>query len=209
MGETVHGTKLLETHHERLRHLVKTDPDPRVRQRGQALFLVAEGHPVAAVARLLHVGPNRIRAWRARSLAEGRDGLADRPRCGRPPKLNAAGYRCLQVASESEPRAYGLPVTVWSIRDRQGLLLRERGVAVSVYTVHRAVHALGYRYRRPRHDLTHRQDRAAVAVAAQVLAWLQKKALPTPNDRVWSIRMNVKSTPILTWQRSGAVRDNR
>lgn len=56
----------------------------------------------------------------------------------------------------------------------QALLQRERGVAVSVYTVHRVVHALGYRYRRPRHDLTHRQDRAAVAAAKQVLDWLQK-----------------------------------
>jgi hypothetical protein len=37
------------------------------------------------------------------------------------------------------------------------------------------VHALGYR--RPRHDLTHRQDGAAVAAAKQVLAWLQKKSL--------------------------------
>jgi len=53
-----------------------------------------------------------------------------------------------------------------------------------VYTVHRAVHALGYRYRRPRHDLTHRQDREAVATVATVLDWLQKKALLTPNDCV-------------------------
>ncbi len=68
-----------------------------------------------------------------------------------------------------------MPITIWSIRDLQTLLARERGVAVSVDTVHRTVQALGFRYRRPRHDLTHRQDRDAVAAARQVLDWLQKK----------------------------------
>lgn len=186
-----------------LHRLTRTDGDPRVRQRAQALLLVAEGQSVAAVARLLHVGPNRLRAWRTRFLAGGRDGLTDRPRRGRPPKLDAAAREFLREALDAGPQAYGLPVTVWSVRDLQALLHRERGVAVSVYTVHRAVLALGYRYRRPRHDLTHRQDREAVATVAQVLDWLQKKALLTPDDCVWSIWMSVKSTPIPTWRRSG------
>lgn len=96
MGERGDATQALATHGEGLRHLVRTDADPRVRQRGQALLRVAEGHPVAAVARLLHVRPNRIRAWCARFLAEGRSGLTDRPRRGRPPKLDAADYHFLQ-----------------------------------------------------------------------------------------------------------------
>jgi hypothetical protein len=33
---------------------------------------------------------------------------------------------------------------------------------------HRVLHAMGYRYRRPRHDLTHRQDAEAVASTKQV-----------------------------------------
>ncbi len=37
-----------------LRHLTKTDPDPRVRRRAQALLLVEEGHSQARAARLLH-----------------------------------------------------------------------------------------------------------------------------------------------------------
>jgi transposase len=43
-------------------------------------------------------------------------------------------------------------MTIWSIRDLQALLARERGVVVSVDTVHRTVHHLGFRSRRPRHD---------------------------------------------------------
>jgi transposase len=186
-----------------LRRLIRTDRDPHVRQRAQALLLVADGESIAATARLLHRSPNCLRAWRTRFLAEGRDGLADRPRRGRPPKLDAAAYAALHEAVARGPEAYGLPVTVWSLRDLQGVLQRNHGITVSVFTVQRALHALGYRYRRPRHDLTHRQDREAVATVAQVLAWLQKKALLSPTDCVWSLWMSVKSTPIPTWRRCG------
>ncbi len=45
MSETGDAREALAPQGEGLRHLVKTDADPRVRQRGQALLLVAEGHP--------------------------------------------------------------------------------------------------------------------------------------------------------------------
>ena len=80
----------LGTQQEALRHLTRIDPDPRVRRRAHALLLLAEGHAVAAVARLFATAPHRVRAWRARFLAKGRQGLADKPRTGRPPKLEIA-----------------------------------------------------------------------------------------------------------------------
>ncbi len=144
-----------------------------------------------------------------RFAAEGRAGLVDRPRGGRPHVLSEADRTFLEAALEQGPQAYGLPVTIWSIRDLQALLQRERGVAASVYTVHRAVQALGFRYRRPRHDLSHRQDAHAVAAAGRVLDWLQKKQLLSPEDSIWSTWMNVKSTPIPTWQRSGGAKGSR
>jgi transposase len=154
MERTTPATTPLLARAEELGRLAKTARDPRVRQRAQALLLVAEGQPLAAVARLLHTGPNRLRAWRAGVLPDGAHGLADRPRCGRPLKLDTAARDFLREALDRGPEDYGLPVTTWSIRDLQ---------------------ALGYRYRRPRHDLTHRQDKAAVAAVAPVLRWLQKK----------------------------------
>lgn len=195
-----------EARQEQLRHLTKTDADPRVRRRAQAILLASEGHPLAEVARLLHTAAHRVRVWGERFEREGRDGLADRPRGGRPPKLDERDRAFLEQALDQGPQAYGLPVTVWSIRDLQALLARERSVEVSVYTVHRVVHELGFRYRRPRHDLTHRQDAEAVASAKRVLEWLQKKALLRPDDPIWSTWTNAKSIPIPTWHRSGAAR---
>lgn len=195
-----------EARQEQLRHLTKTDADPRVRRRAQAILLASEGHPLSEVARLLHTAAQRVRVWGERFAREGRDGLADRPRGGRPPKLDERDRAFLEWALDQGPQAYGLPVTVWSIRDLQALLARERGVEVSVYTVHRAVHELGFRYRRPRHDLTHRQDAEAVASAKRVLEWLQKKALLRPDDPIWSTWTSARSIPTPTWHRSGAAR---
>lgn len=194
---------------EQLHHLMRTDPDPRVRHRAHALALVAQGQSVSAVARLFATAGHCVRTWRERFLVEGRAGLLDRPRRGRPPKLGEDDLDFLRQALERSPQDYSLLVTVWSIRELQALVQRERGIEVSVYTLHRVVHALGYRYRRPRHDLRHRQDAEAVAATQRVLDWLQKKALLTPNDSIWSMWTNVKSTPIPTWQRSGARRGSQ
>jgi transposase len=187
---------------DELRRLAKTDPDPRVRRRAQALFMLAEAASVLAVARWFRTAPHRVRAWRGWFLEGGRDRLADDPRCGRPPKLGPDDLALLDEALERGPQAYGWPVTVWSIRDLGERLWQQRQVRVSVYTVHRAVLGLGYRYRRPRHDLRHRQDRAAVASTKEVLAWLGKA--PVPGSCTWSTSMNARSTATPGWRRSGA-----
>lgn len=65
---------------EQLHHLMRTDPDPRVRHRAHALLLVAQGQSVSAVARLFATAGHCVRTWRERFLVEGRAGLLDRPR---------------------------------------------------------------------------------------------------------------------------------
>jgi len=193
----------LRAQQETLRHLTRTDPDPRVRRRAHALLLLTEGHSVVAVARLFETAPHRVRAWRSRFLASGRQGLADEPRSGRPPKLDATALAFLGEALEAGPQVYGLPVTIWSIRDLRAVLAHRLGVRVCATTVHRAVQRLGYRYRRPRHDLTHRQDHEAVAATTEVLVWLRKKALTPPAHFASSTWMSAKSTAIPGWRKSG------
>lgn len=192
---------------DQLRRLCKTDPDPRVRRRAHGVLLVEQGHTLAEVARFFGTAPHRVRAWQDRFVAEGRAGLADRARGGRPPKLDQAALTFVSAALDCGPQAYGFPVTVWTLGDLQTLLLRERQVQVSVATLYRVVHTLGYTYGRPRHDLRHRQDAEAVATAKRVLDWLQKKRLLSEDDPIWSTWTSVKSTPTPTramvWRRKG------
>jgi Homeodomain-like domain-containing protein len=69
-----------ETPAERLRQLIKTDADPRVRQRAQAVLLVEQGHTLASVGRLLEMKPDRVRIWQRRYAAEGRRDAGGRRR---------------------------------------------------------------------------------------------------------------------------------
>ena len=189
---------------DQLRHLTKTDPDPRVRRRAHGALLVEQGQPLAEVARFFGTAPHRVRAWQERFLTAGRAGLADQARGGRPPKLDEVARAFRSEALDRGPQAYGFPVTVWTLDDLQTLLWRERGVQVSRARLYRVVHTLGYRYRRPRHDLTQRQHAEAVATARRVLEWVPKNQVLSPDDSIWSISTNVKSTPIRTWRKSGA-----
>lgn len=188
-------------------HLTKHDPDPRVRHRADALLVVAEGTSISQTARIFGTSPVRIRAWRDRFLARGRAGLADQPRIGRPPKLDATARAFLAGALEQRPERYGFPVTIWSVRDLQELLQRQ-GITVCPATVHRTLRQMGYRYRRPRHDLSHRQDADAVAAAERVLDWLKKGAPETVRGFDWSTWTSARSTAIPGWQRSGSAQAN-
>lgn len=186
-----------------LRRLTRTDPDPRVRHRADALLLLAHGRTVTEAAHDAGCSDKRIRAWRARTVTEGRAGLADRPRSGRPPLLGTEARAMLETALGQSPLAYDYPVTTWTVADLTDLLGRH-GWRVHPITVYRALQALGYRYRRPRHDLTHRQDVEAVASAKHVLNELQKRGLLPGLGSALSTWMNVTSTPTPTWQRPGS-----
>jgi transposase len=193
---------------EELRRLTRTDPDPRVRHRADALLVVAHGRTVEEAARQMGCCTKRIRVWRRRFLAEGRIGLADRPRGGRPPVLAGAAVQVLETALAASPLPYGYPVTTWTVADLADLLA-QRGWVVSRTTVSRCLQRLGYRYRRPRHDLRHRQDAEAVASAKQVLAELQKRGHLPGLDFGLFTWMNAICTPTPTWRRSGSGEPSR
>ena len=186
-----------------LHRLTRTDPDPRVRHRADALLLLAHGRSVDEAAHDMGCCTKRIRVWRRRFLAEGRQGLADRPRHGRPPKLDARAQAELASPLAASPLDYGYPVTTWTVADLADLLA-QRGWTVSRATVSRTLAALGYRYRCPRHDLTHRQDAEAVASAKHVLRELQKRGRLPGLDFGLFTWMNAICTPTPTWRRSGS-----
>jgi transposase len=157
-----------------LRTIARTDPDPRVRHRADGLLPVANCLSWTDAARRFGCAPNSLRNWALRLTGGEHAGLDDRPRVGRPPKLDQAAHALLATALAASPLDYGHQVTTWTVADLTDLLER-RGWSVCRATVYRTLLALGYRYRRPRHDLTHRQDPEAVAAAKHVLRTPQKR----------------------------------
>jgi transposase len=103
---------------------------PRLRQRLECIRLADQGWPASRIAAQLGVDQATVRRT-LRRLADGGldglDGLADRPRSGRPARLDS---RDLDAVEELLARAAGRNET-WTLARLASWLARARGAAIS------------------------------------------------------------------------------
>lgn len=126
----------------------------RVSERMHAVLLSARGYEVGQIASILEYDEATVRRWIERFEAEGLEGLQDRPRSGRPRSAGAAAQDTVRRAMEGGPEDCGHPgVALWTVVLLQTHLLVELGLRLSLSSVRRLVHAMGYVWRRPRHVL--------------------------------------------------------
>ena|SRR5215207_1267916 len=128
--------------------------ETRVRRwrRFRAVLLRAEGMTVEAVARTLGCSQASVYAWTAAWRQEGAAGLAEGDHGGGQVKLDAAAEAVLTARLATDPQARGHRATGWTVP----LLRTELAVAgyrVAPKTVRRALHRLGYRWKRPQYVL--------------------------------------------------------
>lgn len=114
----------------------------------RAVEQVAAGVPAAQVgAGLAALGlhPKTIYTWLAKERAEGREALRARPVPGRRRKLTDAQLRELAaLLTDADPGDYGFAVALWT-REIVGQLIEVRfGVALTVASVGRTLHELGF-----------------------------------------------------------------
>jgi transposase len=183
-------------------HLTKTDPCPQVRHRAHLLLALLSQGTLAAASRATGVAAPSIARWRDRYLADGRSGLSDHPRAGRPRRVTEAGDALLDQALAASPMDYGYPVATWGLPDLTDLLCQRLGIEIGCEGLSRHLKARGYSYARPRHDLHHRQDADAVESAKHVLRTLEKRGL-IRLDTASSTWTNAPSTRTPTWLRRG------
>jgi transposase len=171
---------------------ISSSPYPEVRQRAIAIRLLHLGQSPSQVAQAVLVTTNTLYAWHKRWRKQGIAGLRDGHRSGRPTKADAAYVQELARLLEIDPRTLGLPFTIWTI-NRLRLYLAEQTSILLSYTRFRALLSReGYRWKEPKHDLSHLQDRPAQETMAQVMEWLKKTSpltpLPTANSSLWTKR---------------------
>jgi transposase len=139
---------------------LRADLRSRWRQaaRGVMVLLSLNGSPAAQVAELLEVHPATVRRWIGRFNSDGLAGLADRPRCGRPP---LGGRRLTRriAALLAGPGPWTLP-RIWRYLGRPDVSLR---------TLYRRVRQVAI-WRRPK--LTARGDLDHDHVVADLIARL-------------------------------------
>ena len=121
-------------------------------KRYQAVLLLGEGQAPAAVACTLRCSLASVYNWVAAWRRAGAAGLREGDHGGGRPKPGPAGEAVLGALLAEDPQARGHQATGWTVP-----LLRTElagaGFAASAKTVRRALHRLGYRWKRPRYVL--------------------------------------------------------
>jgi transposase len=121
----------------------------RVAMRAQMVLLSAKGYPVRQIAEMFDLGEGRVRHWLRRYQQAGPDGLADRPRPGRPPKGRLARH-VVDAQAGNAPGNSGLAQGCWTAGVLAAFLAARFGLALSAASVRRSLRAAGWRWARPR-----------------------------------------------------------
>jgi transposase len=132
----------------------------------RAVEQVARGVSAAEVgAGLAALGLHRrtIYTWLATERTEGHEALRARPVPGRPRKLAEEQLGELAgLIAESDPRDHGFAVALWTREVVRQLIAARFGVQLTVASVGRTLHALGFSAQRPLYR-AEQADPAAVA----------------------------------------------
>jgi transposase len=173
-----------------LEQAINTSPYPEVRQRAIAVRMLHLGQHPERVAEAVMVTSNTIYAWHKRWREQGIGGLRDGHRTGRPAKAGQAYIDELGRLLERDPRDLGPPFTIWTINRLRLYLSEQTGILLSYSRFRALLSRQGYRWKEPKHDLSHLQDRPAQETAQQVMDWLKKTSrltrFPSPNSSLWT-----------------------
>lgn len=170
-----------------LERAIRSDKRTGVARRATAVRMLHLGNKPAAVAEALSVSLPSVYGWHARFRAGGIEGLGDEEKRPRKRKVTAAYLATLDETLAQEPEAYGYDFTIWTRERLRDHLEQEIGIRLSLNWLGVLLQERGYVYRRPKHDLSHRQDEAAKVAAQATLEELKKRSSVTiSSSSLWT-----------------------
>ena len=107
---------------------LKQTKEARVFRRAQAVREVVKGQRLHTVSDTLRFTYSALRKWVHRFAHQGTQGLIDRPRSGRPPKVTCELEMHLNRLVDADPLQHGAIHSQWSCRALATVLARETGV---------------------------------------------------------------------------------
>jgi transposase len=116
-----HALTTLET-------LLKQTKEARVFRRAQAVHAVVAGQHVSTVSTTFYLANSALRKWVQRFAHQGPQGLLDRPRSGRPPKVTCELEQHLNRLVDQDPLQHGALSAQWSCRELATVLAQQTGV---------------------------------------------------------------------------------
>jgi transposase len=135
--------------------LYRTTRDVRLRTRAQMVLLAGEQRMTApAIAAIVREDDQTVRNWLKRYLAEGIEGLKDRPMPGAPPKITPAYEEQVLAAVRRRPRSLGQPYSLWTLQRLADYLAEQTGIRASYETVRQLLKKGEIVLSRPQHKIT-------------------------------------------------------
>jgi transposase len=173
----------------------------RVSERIRMVLLSSRGYSLAQIATIFECEEVTVRQWLERYQQEGDSGLQDRPRAGRPRKADPVARTLIRHVVEQAPPDLGYGFTCWTVATLAAYLAQRLAVPLSAATVRRVLHALTYRWRRPRHTLP------VDPAAARIMWGLYDQIMQAPAEAVVLCvdECDVHLLPVLRamWMRRG------
>jgi transposase len=146
---------LVADHHtpEELRDLAQSIPQKRIWRRLQAVILAQQGWTAMLIAQSLGCSLRSVKNWVAQYNRGGVEALRERPRPGRPRRLDPEHYPRLKERLDAPPREEDGVCTLRG-HDVRRILGREFGVTMSLQAVYDLFQRIGYSslMPRPRHE---------------------------------------------------------
>jgi transposase len=135
--------------------LYRTTRDVRLRTRAQIVLLAAEQRLTApAIAAIVREDDQTVRNWLKRWLAEGIEGLKDRPMPGAPPKITKGYAEQLLATVRRRPRSLEQAYSMWTLQRLADYMAEQTGIRVSGETVRKLLKAGEIVLSRPQHKIT-------------------------------------------------------
>jgi transposase len=107
---------------------LKQTKEARVLRRAQAVRNVVKGQRLQTVSDALSFTYSALRKWVHRFASQGTQGLVDRPRSGRPPKMTCELEQHLNRLVDQDPLPHGSVHSQWSCQELATVLAQQTGV---------------------------------------------------------------------------------
>lgn len=119
----------------------------------RAIKAVRNGYRVTDVSAMFDVTERTLYRWLARFASEGQQGLQNRTRSGRPPKVTEEEMAWIGRAVQDEtPQQFKLPYALWTLSLIRELIRRQFGKSLALASVSRIMKLLGFSVQKPLYE---------------------------------------------------------
>ena len=140
---------------EALEKLYRTTKEVRLRTRTQIILLAGEQRMTApAIAKSVRENDQTVRNWLKRWMAEGIEGLKDRPMPGAPSKITKEYEEQLLFVVRQRPRSLEQPYSMWTLQRLADYMAEQTGIRASYETVRQVLKAGEIVLSRPQHKIS-------------------------------------------------------